>query len=139
MNMVLRFPASVVSIVVVLFCFYIHAKKKRETYDVTTPTAEGDNTIPQHLTVSVEVDEENRCYDIRPPRYSSVDSPPPYTLVSGVTLATPRTLQLQERKPLVLVFRLTILTTIYKIQTHLLYTLYCYLQVETVYNILKCT
>ncbi|KAK9530981.1 hypothetical protein VZT92_012451 [Zoarces viviparus] len=76
------FPALIVSLAVVLLCFYRHAKKKRAAYDVTIPTPHGDNSSSVLYTVSYPEDraEEDRHHDRLPPRYSTVDHPPPYSL-----------------------------------------------------------
>ncbi|TNN74653.1 Abl interactor 1 [Liparis tanakae] len=77
-----RFPALVVSIAVVLLCFYRHAKKKRAAYDVTVPTPRDADSSSVLRTVSrpEHPAEEPRSYDRLPPRYSTVDFPPPYYL-----------------------------------------------------------
>ncbi|KAG7507730.1 hypothetical protein JOB18_042925 [Solea senegalensis] len=77
------FPALVLSIAVVLLCFYMHAKKRRAAYDVSRPTAGDDNTGAEHSAAMSGEDTDadvNRCYDTFPPRYSTVDHPPPYSL-----------------------------------------------------------
>ncbi|KAG7226375.1 hypothetical protein INR49_013786, partial [Caranx melampygus] len=71
------FPVLVVCIAVVLLCFYLQAKKKRATYDVTIPMTQDDNTPSVVHTISLE---EEQHYDRFPPRYSDVDHPPPYAL-----------------------------------------------------------
>ncbi|CAB1457676.1 unnamed protein product [Pleuronectes platessa] len=77
------FPVLVVSIAVVLLCFYVHAKNKRAVYDVTTPTTQDNNPAAVNNIVSSE-DEEDRHYDRLPPPYSSLDHPPPYSLFDPV-------------------------------------------------------
>ncbi|KAF1374056.1 hypothetical protein PFLUV_G00245300 [Perca fluviatilis] len=75
------FPALMLSIAVVLLCFYLHTKKKRAAYDVTIPTPQDDNTSSVYtISLSEDQAEEDRCYDRFPPRYSTVDHPPPYSL-----------------------------------------------------------
>lgn len=76
------------SIAVVLLCFYMHAKKKRATYDITTPTLQDDNTSSEINTISLPdyQAEEDTHYDWFPPRYSTVDPPPPYSLVRKSSL-----------------------------------------------------
>ncbi|KAK1881856.1 Pentatricopeptide repeat-containing protein [Dissostichus eleginoides] len=73
------FPGLVGSIAVVLLCFYMQAKKKRAAYDVTVPTPHDDNRL---FTISLSEDqaEEETQYDRFPPRYSTMDLPPPYSL-----------------------------------------------------------
>ncbi|KAK5850643.1 hypothetical protein PBY51_001504 [Eleginops maclovinus] len=73
------FPGLVVSIAVVLLCFYMHGKKKRAAYDVTVPTSQEDNRL-YTIPLSEEQAEEETHYDRFPPRYSTVDLPPPYSL-----------------------------------------------------------
>lgn len=75
------------SIAVVLLCFYLQAKKKRAAYDITTTATQGDNAASAHNAVSLEEDavEVNRHHDRLPPRYSTVEHPPPYSLVRELT------------------------------------------------------
>ncbi|XP_077959930.1 uncharacterized protein LOC144408033 [Gasterosteus aculeatus] len=74
------FPALVVSIAAVLLCFYVRARRKRTA--VATAPPPGAGSPPGLSTVSRpdgQTDEE-RHYDRFPPRYSTVDPPPPYSL-----------------------------------------------------------
>ncbi|XP_077359124.1 uncharacterized protein LOC144005087 [Festucalex cinctus] len=75
------FPCLVVSIAVVLLCFYLHAKKKRAAYDVTMATVQEDGSSSIQTISRVEGQEvaERHC-DRLPPRYSTTDLPPPYSL-----------------------------------------------------------
>ncbi|CAK6964095.1 hypothetical protein PFLUV_G00245300 [Scomber scombrus] len=73
-------PALVVSICLVLLCFYMHAKKKRRAYEVSLPTPD-DRAVSIHtISLSDDQEEVERRYDRFPPRYSTVDPPPPYSL-----------------------------------------------------------
>lgn len=78
-----RFPVLVVAIAVVLLCFFLHAKRKRAAHDVTTPTTQDGNASSVLHTISLPEDQadEDRRYDRAPPRYSTMDPPPPYSLV----------------------------------------------------------
>ncbi|KAL6095236.1 uncharacterized protein ACO6RY_16479 [Pungitius sinensis] len=74
------FPVLVVSIGVVLFCFYVRTRRKLAA--AAMATARGDDSPPGPWTVSSadgRTDEE-RHYDRFPPRYSTLDPPPPYSL-----------------------------------------------------------
>lgn len=70
------------AIAMVLLCFYLR-KIKRAPRDVTTPTTQDGNTSAVLHTISLPEDQaEDRHDDRFPPRYSTVDHPPPYSLVS---------------------------------------------------------
>ncbi|KAM7381880.1 hypothetical protein PAMA_012639 [Pampus argenteus] len=76
------FPVLVVSIAVVLLCFYLHAKKKRAAYDITLPTMQDDtSTVPIQTISSEHPSEHQEEVERFPPRYSTDDLPPPYALV----------------------------------------------------------
>lgn len=83
-----RLPVLVLSIAVVLICFYIQAKKKRASNDLTMPTTQVDNTSSMLYTISLGEEQAhvNILYDRFPPRYSDVDHPPPYSLVREPSL-----------------------------------------------------
>ncbi|GLD57545.1 abl interactor 1-like protein [Lates japonicus] len=83
---------------VVLFCFYLHAKKRRAAYDVAIPVTQDNSTSSGLHTISVEEDqiEVNRHFDRFPPRYSTVDHPPPYSLVPDKCLAGESTTCLRD-------------------------------------------
>lgn len=73
----------VMAIAVVLFCFYLYVKRKRASSNVSIPTIQDGNTSSDFHTVSPSgsrADEHQLC-DRFPPRYSTVDHPPPYSLV----------------------------------------------------------
>ncbi|KAM4624021.1 uncharacterized protein ACJ7VT_004976 [Polymixia lowei] len=74
------FPVLVVSVAMVLFCFYLRAKKKREAYDVTAPTRRERPSSISVIPLSGRREEDVRRTDSNPPRYSTVDPPPPYSL-----------------------------------------------------------
>ncbi|KAK2820758.1 hypothetical protein Q5P01_023717 [Channa striata] len=75
------FPVLVLSIVVVLLCFYLQAKHKRSSYDITSQATQVDNPSSVVHTISLEEDlADVNIRDILPPRYSTVDHPPPYSL-----------------------------------------------------------
>ncbi|KAI9518589.1 hypothetical protein NQZ68_035959 [Dissostichus eleginoides] len=61
------------------------AKKKRAAYNVTVPTPHDDNRL---FTISLSEDqaEEETQYDRFPPRYSTMDLPPPYSLVRNTVI-----------------------------------------------------
>lgn len=69
------FPVLIVSIAVILLCFYFFAKKKRGSYDVPVPPVQDERR-----TVPLPEDGADVFNDSPPPRYSSVDPPPPYSL-----------------------------------------------------------
>ncbi|KAL3051254.1 hypothetical protein OYC64_001510 [Pagothenia borchgrevinki] len=73
------FPGLVGAIAVVLLCFYMQAKNKRAAYGVTVPTPHDDNRLST-ISLSEDQAEEETQYDRFPPRYSTVDLPPPYSL-----------------------------------------------------------
>lgn len=68
------------AIAVVLLCFYLRFKIKRAPCDVATPT--DGNTSAVLRTISLHEDQAEDRHDRFPPRYSAVDHPPPYSLVS---------------------------------------------------------
>lgn len=79
----LRSPVLAMAIAVVLFCFYLYFKRKRTSNNVSIPTTQDDNTSLGFHTASPpggQAEEHQRC-DRFPPRYSTVDHPPPYSLV----------------------------------------------------------
>lgn len=79
----LRSPVLAMAIAVVLFCFYLYFKRKRTSNNVSIPTTQDDNTSLEFHTASPpggQAEEHQRC-DRFPPRYSTVDHPPPYSLV----------------------------------------------------------
>ncbi|XP_077406028.1 uncharacterized protein LOC144037972 [Vanacampus margaritifer] len=75
------FPSLVVSIAVVLLCFYLQAKKKRAAYDVTVATVQEDSGVSiQAISLGGGREVAERHYDTLPPRCSTNDLPPPYSL-----------------------------------------------------------
>lgn len=71
-----------IALALVLLCFYVDLKAKILTYDVTTPTTQGGSSAePYSIPLPEEEAEEVTHYDRFPPRYSTVDHPPPYSLV----------------------------------------------------------
>ncbi|XP_028332940.1 uncharacterized protein LOC114481994 [Gouania willdenowi] len=73
-------PILAVSIAAVLLCFYLHTKKKRSSYDVSTPSQEDTPSVLRTVSLSEDQAAVDRCYDGVPPRYSTVEAPPPYSL-----------------------------------------------------------
>ncbi|KAM6951049.1 abl interactor 1 [Aplochiton taeniatus] len=69
-----RFPGLVVAIAVTLMCFYLHVKKRRAAYDVTAPPRRSPSSIWAIPSFDREADEGE---DRAPPRYSTVEPPPP--------------------------------------------------------------
>ncbi|XP_078147023.1 uncharacterized protein LOC144542987 [Centroberyx gerrardi] len=74
------FPALVVSIAVVLLCFYLHVKRKRALQDITVPTQHDRSSSIQVIPLSGRQEEVDRHTNRLPPPYSTVDLPPPYSL-----------------------------------------------------------
>lgn len=73
----------VMAIAMVLFCFYLYVKRKRSSINVSIPTIQDGNSSLGFQTVSspgCHTEEHQDC-DRFPPRYSTVDHPPPYSLV----------------------------------------------------------
>ncbi|KAJ0060198.1 hypothetical protein NL108_004052 [Boleophthalmus pectinirostris] len=67
-------PVLVVSIAVVLMCYYHYSKKRRGSYDVTTPP------LRVHTAVQPEDGAEMVVFITNvPPGYSTTDPPPPYS------------------------------------------------------------
>lgn len=79
----LRSPVLAMAIAVVLFCFYLYVKRKRTSNNVSIPTTQDGNTSLEFHTASPPGGqaEEHQRRDRFPPRYSTVDHPPPYSLV----------------------------------------------------------
>ncbi|XP_077482892.1 uncharacterized protein LOC144093347 [Stigmatopora argus] len=75
------FPSLVVSIAVVLLCFYLHAKKKRAAYEVSAASVPEESAIAIQIIARAQTQAAGeQHYDRRPPRYSTMDFPPPYSL-----------------------------------------------------------
>lgn len=74
----------VMAVAVVLFCVYLLVKRKRSSLNASIPTIQDGNTSLGIRTVSSRGGhaEEHQGCDGFPPRYSTVDHPPPpYSLV----------------------------------------------------------
>lgn len=86
-----RLPFLVLSIAVVLICFYLLAVKKRVLNDLNMRSTQVDNTssVLQTISLGEEQAHVNTRHDTFPPRYSDVDHPPPYSLVREPSLRCP--------------------------------------------------
>ncbi|PWA28369.1 hypothetical protein CCH79_00016400 [Gambusia affinis] len=67
-------PVAVISIAAVLLCFYHHFKKRREQRDATV-------TVQVQAICRPEDQEVDTEFGRRTPRYSTMEHPPPYSLV----------------------------------------------------------
>lgn len=86
------FPVIVLAVAGILFCFYIHAKKKRAEFNVAI-LMQDDINSSSPISLSEDQAEVDTRYDSDPPRYSTVDFPPPYSLfdprLTGVCPSSP--------------------------------------------------
>lgn len=79
---VVRFPVLVMVIGLVFLCTYLNLKKRRASHATTSPAQDGNTSTGLHpIPLPEDQAEEDRHYDRVPPRYSTVDHPPPYSLV----------------------------------------------------------